>query len=108
MTTTSISKIKSSLAALQENLPSVRKYLEENYTDTMNTGQWGIEKEYSPNGLLGGIQNIITDLIYLVENPATFIRLSTYEDRQSINQYLSLLFDDTNHCDFSDIAEKSQ
>lgn len=106
MTTTSISKIKSSLAALQENLPSVRKYLEENYTDTMNTGQWGIEKEYSPNGLLGGIQNIITDLIYLVENPATFIRLSTYEDRQSINQYLSLLFDDTNHCDFSDIASQ--
>lgn len=106
MTTTSISNIKSSLAALQENLPSVRKYLEENYTDTMNTGQWGIEKEYSPNGLLGGIQNIITDLIYLVENPATFIRLSTYEDRQSIHQYLSLLFDDTNHCDFSDIASQ--
>lgn len=106
MTTTSISNIKSSLATLQENLPNFRKYLKENYTDTMNTGQWGIEKEYSPNGLLGGIQNIITDLIYLVENPATFIRLSTYEDRQSINQYLSLLFDDTNHCDFSDIASQ--
>jgi hypothetical protein len=106
MTTTSISNIKSSLAALQENLPSVRKYLKENYTDTMNTGQWGSEREYSPNGLLGGIQNIITDLIYLVENPATFIRLSTYEDRQSIHQYLSLLFDDTNHYDFSAIASQ--
>ncbi len=106
MTTTSINNIKSSLATLQENLPNFRKYLKENYTDTMNTGQWGSEKEYSPNGLLGGIQNIITDLIYLVENPATFIRLSTYEDRQSIQQYLSLLFDDTNHYDFSDIASQ--
>lgn len=62
MTTTSISNIKSSLATLQENLPKFRKYLKENYTGTMNTGQWGREKEYSPNGLLVGIQNIITDL----------------------------------------------
>ena len=106
MTTTSISNIKSSLATLQENLPNFRKYLKENYTDTMNTGQWGSEKEYSPNGLLGGIQNIITDLTCLVENPEYFIRLSTYEDRQSIHQYLSRLSDDTNHCDPSDIVSR--
>lgn len=106
MTTTSISNIKSSLATLQEDLPNFRKYLKENYTDTMNTGQWGSEEEYSPNGLLGGIQNIITDLIYLVENPATFIRLSTYEDRQNIHQYLSFLSYDTNRCDLSAIASQ--
>ncbi|RKV77605.1 MAG: hypothetical protein D8H91_10455 [Alloprevotella sp.] len=104
MITTSISNIKSSLATLQENLPNFRKYLKENYTDTMNTGQWGSEKEYSPNGLLGGIQNIITDLTSLVENPATFIRLSTYEDRQNIHQYLSHLSQETNRCDLSTIA----
>lgn len=106
MITTSISKIKSSLATLQENLPTFRKYLRENYTGTMNTGQWGSEREYSPNGLLGGIKNIITDLTYLVKNPATFIRLSTYEDRQSIHQYLSFLSKDTNHCDPSAIASR--
>ena len=106
MTTTSISNIKSSLATLQENLPNFRKYLKENYTDTMNTGQWGSEKEYSPNGLLGGIQNIITDLMYLVKNPATFIRLSTYEDRQSIHQYLSFLSKETNNCDPSAISSR--
>lgn len=106
MTTTSISNIKSSLAKLQEYLPKFRKYLKENYTGTMNTGQWGREKEYSPNGLLGGIQNIITDLTCLVENPATFIRLSTYEDRQSIHQYLSFLSYDTNRCDPSAIASQ--
>lgn len=106
MTTTSISNIKSSLATLQENLPNFRKYLKENYTDTMNTGQWGSEKEYSPNGLLGGIQNIITDLTCLVENPEYFIRLSTYEDRQSIHQYLSYLSNETNNCYSSDIASR--
>lgn len=106
MVTTSISNIQSSLATLQENLLNFRKYLKENYTDTMNTGQWGSEKEYSPNGLLGGIQNIITDLSYLVKNPATFIRLSTYEDRQSIHQYLSRLSNDTNNCYSSDIASQ--
>lgn len=104
MTTTSISNIKSSLATLQENLPGFRKFLKENYTESMDEGQWGSENEYSPNGLLGGIQNIITDLTYLVKNPATFIRLSTYEDRQSIHQYLSFLSYQTNHCDPSVIA----
>ena len=104
MTTKSISNIKSSLATLQENLPGFRKFLKENYTDTMNTGQWGSENEYSPNGLLGGIQNIITDLTYLVKNPATFIRLSTYEDRQSIHQYLSYLSNETNNCYSSNIV----
>lgn len=107
MVTTSISNIQSSLATLQENLPSFRKYLKENYTDTMNTGQWGSsEEEYSPNGLLGGIQNIITDLTCLVENPEYFIRLSTYEERLSIHQYLSFLSQETNHCDPSAIASR--
>lgn len=47
MTTTSISNIKSSLATLQENLPNFRKYLKENYTDTMNTGQRkGIQSQW--------------------------------------------------------------
>ncbi len=106
MTTTSISNIKSSLATLQENLPKFRKYLKENYTGTMNTGQWGREKEYSPNGLLVGIQNIITYLTCLVENPEYFISLSTYEERQSIHQYLSYLSNDANDCYSSNVASQ--
>ena len=106
MTTTSISNIKSSLATLQENLPGFRKFLKENYTESMDEGQWGSENEYSPNGLLGGIQNIITDLTYLVKNPEYFIRLSTYEDRQSIHQYLSYLSRDANNCYSSNVASQ--
>lgn len=89
MSTTTINNIQSSLANLQENLPAFRQYLKDNYATSLDTGQWGSESEYTPNGLVGGIQNIITDLNCLVENPDYFIRLSTYEDRNSIHQYLS-------------------
>lgn len=60
-----------------------------NYTESMDEGQWGDEKEYSPNGVLSGLNNIITDLISLVENPKTFILLSTYKERRDIHEYLS-------------------
>ena len=91
MTTTSISNIQSSLASLQENLPAFRQYLKDNYATSLDTGQWGSENEYTPHGLVCGIQNIITDLTCLVENPEYFIRLSTYDDRSSIHRYLSQL-----------------
>ena len=89
MSTTTINNIQSSLANLQENLPEFRQYLKDNYATSLDTGQWGSESEYTPNGLVGGVQNIITDLKCLVENPDYFIRLSTYDDRSSIHQYLS-------------------
>ncbi len=89
MKTTSISNIQSSLATLQENLPAFRKFLKMNYTESMDEGQWGDEKEYSPNGLLAGLNNVIADLTNLVENPNSFIRLSTYEERRDIHEYLS-------------------
>ncbi len=89
MKITSISNIQSSLATLQENLPAFRKFLKMNYTESMDEGQWGDEKEYSPNGVLSGLNNIITDLISLVENPKTFILLSTYKERRDIHEYLS-------------------
>lgn len=55
----------------------------------MDEGQWGSEKEYSPNGVLSGLNNIITDLTSLVENPKTFILLSTNKERRDIHDYLS-------------------
>ena len=89
MTTISISNIKSSLATLQENLPAFRKFLKMNYTESMDEGQWGDEKEYSPNGVLSGLNKTITDLTSLVENPKTFILLSTNKERRDIHDYLS-------------------
>lgn len=89
MTTKSISNIKSSLATLQENLPGFRKFLKENYTESMDEGQWGREDEYSPNGLLKCLNSIKDDISFLVANPESFILLSTYEERRDIHECLS-------------------
>lgn len=94
MTTTSISNIKSSLATLQENLPGFRKFLKENYTESMDEGQWGSEDEYSPNGLLKCLNNVRDDIDFLVANPESFILLSTYEERRNIHEYLSRIASD--------------
>lgn len=53
MSTTTINNIQSSLTNLQENLPAFRQYLKDNYATSLDTGQWGSESEYTPNGLVG-------------------------------------------------------
>ena len=94
MITRSISNIRSSLATLQENLPGFRKFLKENYTESMDEGQWGSEDEYSPNGLLKCLNNVKDDIAFLVGNPESFILLSTYEERRDIHEYLSRIASD--------------
>lgn len=89
MSITTINNIQNSLELLQENLPSFRQYLKESCKDSLDIGQLGNEREYSPNGVIMGIQNLVIDLTYLVEYPDYFIRLSTSEERQEIHQYLS-------------------
>lgn len=91
MSTTTITNIKSTLANLRECLPQFRQYLKDNYTETLNEGQWGNEREYTPNGLVAGLQNLITDISCLVDNPEYFIRLSTYSERNNIHNWLSYI-----------------
>ena len=91
MSTTTIRNIRSTLAKLQECLPQFRQYLKDNYTETLNEGQWGNEREYTPNGLVVGIQSLITDISCLVDNPEYFIRLSTYSERDYIHNRLSYI-----------------
>lgn len=89
MAITSIENIQSSLANLQENLPSYRQYLTEHFATSLDERQFGNEQEYSPNGLLVELQNLITDLDCLVGNPDYFIRLSTRNERNNIHDWLS-------------------
>lgn len=91
MSTTTITNIKSTLANLQECLPQFRQYLKDNYTETLNEGQWGDEREYTPNRLVAGLQNLITDISCLVDNPEYFIRLSTHRERNDIHNWLSYM-----------------
>lgn len=95
---TSITNIETSLANMQENLPSLRQYITENFASSLDTAQWGSENEYTPNDILKGIQDLIIDLTSLVKNPSHFISLSTREERNSIHYALSQLgYYVTNH-----------
>lgn len=88
---TSITNIQTSLENIQENLPSLRQYVTTNFASSLDTGQWGSEKEYAPNDILKELQSLITDLISLVENPGHFISLSTPDERNNIHYLLSQL-----------------
>ena len=91
MMVTSITNIQTSLANIQENLPSLRQYVIENFAGSLDTGQWGGENEYTPNYILKELQSLITDLTSLVENPSHFISLSTRDERNNIHYSLSQL-----------------
>lgn len=86
---TSITNIQTSLENIQENLPSLRQYVTENFANSLDTGQWGSENEYAPNDILKELQSLITDLTTLVKNPGHFISLSTRDERNIIHSILS-------------------
>ena len=89
MMVTSITNIQTCLENIQENLPSLRQYVTENFANSLDTGQWGSENEYAPNDILKELQSLITDLTTLVKNPGHFISLSTRDERNIIHSILS-------------------
>ena len=50
---------------------------------------YGYESEYTYSALIAEVENILTDLTTLVNNPDIFIKLSTYNERQQIGDYLN-------------------
>jgi hypothetical protein len=91
MMVTSITNIQTSLANIEENLPSLRQYITENFANSLDTAQWGSESEYTPNDILKGLQNLTIDLASLVKDPSYFISLSTRDERNNIHYNLSQL-----------------
>lgn len=51
--------------------------------------KFGPENEYSYAGLIGGVQNLLTDLSVLLKNENRFIKLSTYNERSKIYSSLA-------------------
>ena len=46
--------------------------------------KFGIEKEYTYEGLLDGVDSLLTDVTTLIKAPVQFLKLSTYKERQNI------------------------
>jgi hypothetical protein len=66
METATITQIKSLRDTISQNIEAYKNYVKSQSID-MNLAQYGSEREYCINGLIGGVKNILTDISYLVK-----------------------------------------
>lgn len=90
MKTKTLEDIGAKIVELKNNLDNFRNFHGNNATD-MNALSYGGETEYSINGLVCGVRNIIKDLEFLTKSHNLFIKLSSSSDRSSILSHLSNL-----------------
>lgn len=90
METASITAIRNLATNIQDNLEAYRKYQKDNSVDT-DAYSYGNENEYSIKGIIAGIKNVLTDVLFLTKSHNLFIKLSTYSDRTEIQSHLSNL-----------------
>lgn len=90
MKTKTIEDIEGKLVDIKNSLDVFRKYHRDNATD-MNALSYGGESEYSLNGLVCGVRNIVRDLEFLTKSHNLFIKLSSSNDRASILSHLANL-----------------
>lgn len=90
MKTKTIEDISIKIIELKSCLDVFRTYHRNNATD-MNTLSYGEEAEYSINGLVCGIKNIVKDMEFLTKSHNLFIKLSSSNDRSTILSHLTNL-----------------
>ena len=83
METSTIIQIKEYKDKIKTGLDTWKTSLKSRNID-MNIAQYGAENEYSINGLIDGIKNILTDVSYLVNAHDQFIKMSTQNERTSL------------------------
>ena len=90
METPTIKFIKDILPKIEESRNSFRLYYKNQGTD-LEAALYGNETEYSVNGIVGGVNNVITDMRYLTKAHNQFIKLSTLDERNQIKTTLTNL-----------------
>ena len=90
METRTIKRIKELHSVIYTNLDQYRNYYKSQGSD-MTTNSFGSENEYSLNDIIIGVQNILTDVSYLVRSHNLFIKISTYNERNNIISHLQNL-----------------
>lgn len=90
METPTIKSIKGLLPTIDENIIRFRQYFKDQKTD-LEAALYGDETEYSVNGIVAGVRNILSDMRFLVNSHNLFIKLSTLDERKQILNELSSL-----------------
>lgn len=91
METKTISDIRDLHAKITQSLELYREYYRKSNTD-MDSNSYGNEQEYCIKGIIAGVQNILTDISYLVRSHNFFIKISTYGERNNIKNQLASLY----------------
>lgn len=91
METSTIIQIKEYKDKIKTGLDTWKTSLKSRNID-MNIAQYGAENEYSINGLIDGIKNMLTDVSYLVNAHEQFIKISTQSERTSLFANLKNLY----------------
>ena len=91
MKTNSIIAIEELHKKISEKLTEYRKFYIEQGTN-MDNPVYGSEKEYSLNAIIYSVQNILSDVSYLVRSHNIFLSIYTYNERENIKNNLNQLF----------------
>lgn len=90
METNTIVQIRTTKEAITQSIEGYKDAIKNGGIDR-KTNQYGSEQEYCINGLIGGINNILTDISYLVRAHDYFIKASTHTERNNILTQLNNL-----------------
>lgn len=91
MKTNSIIAIEELHKKISDKLTEYRKFYIEQGTN-MDNPEYGSEKEYSLNAIIYSIQNILSDVSYLVRSHNIFLSIYTYNERENIKNSLNQIF----------------
>lgn len=91
MKTNSIIAISDLHKKISDKLTEYRKFYIEQGTN-MDNPEYGSEKEYSLNAIIYSIQNILSDVSYLVRSHNVFLSLFTYNERINIKSHLTQIY----------------
>lgn len=91
MKTNSIIAIEELHKKISDKLTEYRKFYIEQGTN-MDNPEYGSEKEYSLNAIIYSIQNILSDVSYLIRSHNIFLSIYTYNERENIKNNLNQLF----------------
>ncbi|MDE0471429.1 MAG: hypothetical protein OXH57_05765, partial [Ekhidna sp.] len=73
---------------------SIREQIKSLNLSDQDSETYGNENEYTFKGIIAGIEELLTDISTLTKYPQKFIKVSTYDERISIQSYLDMIDND--------------